>query len=286
MRLDKFSGTALVLGSQGLLGRAWCRLLLNKKIQHRPLDRAVLDITDERSLAQQITSKTPLVINTAAFTDVDAAEQNPNLAQQVNATAVGYVAQRCQAVGATLIHYSTDYVFNGRSSQPYNVAVAHDPINVYGRSKAAGEILLQASGCAHLLIRTSWLYAPWGKNFVRTILARLGQDGTVRVVTDQRGRPTSATHLARSSWELYTRGERGTFHICDEGECTWYEFAQEIARISNTSGQIQACTTADFPQAAQRPPYSVLDLTQTSTLLGTLPLWQENLAEVLRELPS
>jgi len=280
---DEPSGITLVVGDQGMLGRAWHQLLKHLRIHHRGLNREIMDITDEESVVRQISDETRLVVNTAAFTDVDGAEQDPDLAHRVNGTAVGYLADRCHAVGATLIHYSTDYVFNGRASQPYAVTTSHDPINTYGRSKAAGENLVRSSRCDHLMIRTSWLYAPWGRNFVRTMFAALRERDSVRVVADQRGRPTSATHLARTSWELYLRGARGAFHICDEGDCSWHEFAQELARVSDAPGRVQACTTAEFPRPAPRPTYSVLDLSQTTALLGALPTWQQNLAEVVRE---
>ena len=285
MQHDDSAKTVLVIG-QGMLGLSWrplLEMLETKGVTHHCVDRMALDVTDEQAVVETISDQIELVVNTAAFTDVDRAEAEPELAHLVNGTAVGYLARRCQDVGATLIHYSTDYVFNGRANQPYAVTAPHDPINAYGRSKAAGENALLSSGCNQLLIRTSWLYAPWGKNFIRAILAALHEKEVVPVVTDQRGRPTSAEFLVAASWELYQRGARGTFHVCDDGECSWFEFAQEIAQISGAPGQVRASAAKDFPRPAPRPAYSVLDLSQTANWLGVLPRWQENVAKVVSD---
>ena len=155
------------------------------------------------------------------------------------------------------------------------------PQNAYGRSKARGEEALEKSGAAHVMSRTSWLYAPWGKNFVDTI-AKLGSEKPVlRVVDDQRGRPTSAQYLAERSLGLIEKGARGAFHVTDGGECTWYEFAKAIVETTGGKAFVEACTTAEFPRPATRPTYSVLDLSRTEALIGPSRDWRDNLADVL-----
>jgi dTDP-4-dehydrorhamnose reductase len=185
-----------------------------------------------------------------------------------------------------LVHYSTDYVFDGEASAPYRVDELRRPQNAYGRSKARGEELLLATGCEHLLLRTSWLYAPWGKNFVDTI-ARFGRERpSLRVVADQRGRPTSAQYLAQRSLEFVDKRARGIFHVTDGGECTWFEFARAIVAGSGGSALVEPCTSAEYSRPARRPPYSVLDLSATDALLGPSRSWQQNLSDVLRERAS
>jgi dTDP-4-dehydrorhamnose reductase len=275
----------VIIGVGGMLWRAWAAALDRAGIAHLdpPLDH--LDLTRPQSLAF-IGPTCPLVINCAAWTDVDGAEANPGLAMDVNAHGAGHLARRCAEVGATLLHYSTDYVFGGDATAPCAVDAPRRPLGAYARSKALGEELIEASGCDLLMIRTSWLYAPWGKNFVRTIHALSQTREMLRVVDDQRGRPTSAEHLAAASLRLLEQDARGTFHITDGGECTWFEFASEIVRLSGSSCRIIPCTTADFPRPARRPAYSVLDLSRTEALLGPMPDWRWNLAQVMRRLDA
>jgi dTDP-4-dehydrorhamnose reductase len=222
------------------------------------------------------------VINCAAFTDVDGAEDREQEACAVNGTAVGELAVCCRASDALLVHYSTDYVFDGAATAPYPTSAARAPQGAYGRSKGLGEELLVASGCRHLLIRTSWLYAPWGKNFVDTMARLCREKPLVRVVNDQRGRPTSAQYLAARSLALIEAGGQGAFHVTDGGECSWFEFAQEITRATHGSARVEPCSTAEFPRPAARPAYSVLDLRMTEALIGPSRPWQDNLADVLR----
>jgi len=278
------AGRTLLIGSRGMLGRAWAELLDSRGIPFEPLDRPDFDLTTPHSLVERIDASVGLVINCAAYTDVDGAEQAEALATQINATGVGALARRCAEVRCLLVHYGTDYVFDGKANRPYTVDHPRAPIGAYGRSKALGEEQLEASGCARLLIRTSWLYAPWGKNFVRTIAGLLAQRPSLRVVNDQRGRPTSAQHLARASLALVELGSRGTFHVSDGGECTWYDFATAIAAGTHHACRLEPCTTQEFPRPAPRPAYSVLDVERTEAVLGPLPSWQQNLSAVLREL--
>jgi dTDP-4-dehydrorhamnose reductase len=270
-----------IVSPDGMLGRAWQALLQTRGIPYSGGSYPELDIRDPKSVEKHLEPRFRVVINCAAFTDVDGAETREAEADAVNATGVGILAERCRATGATLVHYSTDYVFEGNASAPYPVDEPRRPQNAYGRSKARGEELLERSGGAYLLIRTSWLYAPWGKNFVDTI-ARFGKERPVlRVVDEQRGRPTSAEYLAARSLALLEHDARGAFHVTDGDECTWFEFAQEIVRRTGGSARVEPCSSAEQARAAVRPAYSVLDLSRTDALIGPSRSWRDNLADVL-----
>lgn len=267
-----------------MLGRAWRELLDARAIPYQAPSHSQLDITSESQITQFIQRSGQLVINCAAWTDVDAAEANLDGALALNAVAPQQLAARCKAVGATLVHYSTDYVFDGQAGSPYTTDQPRDPLGAYGQSKAQGEEHIQASGCDHLIIRTSWLYASWGKNFVRTV-AKLGQErDTLSVVNDQQGRPTSAVHLASTSLKLLGQKARGVVHVTDQGQCTWYDFAKEIVRINGSSCDVRPCSSEAFPRPAKRPAYSVLDLSKAEHLVGPFPTWQDNLANVMNHL--
>ena len=198
--------------------------------------------------------------------------------------APGLLATRCRVAKATLVHYSTDYVFNGRAQEPYPVDAPRDPVNAYGRTKALGEENIERAGGGYLIVRTSWLYAPWGKNFVRTIARAAAQRDSLRVVDDQRGRPTSSTHLAASTLGLIESGATGMFHVTDGGECTWFDLAAAIVANVDPSCRVEPCTTDEYPTPAARPEYSVLDVSLTEQRLGPMPDWRQNLAEVLDHL--
>jgi len=216
---------------------------------------------------------------------VDGAETQEGLATVVNGHAVGALARRCADLGATLVHCSTDYVFDGEARAPYSVDHPRAPLNAYGRGKALGEELLEQSGARYLLLRTSWLYAPWGKNFVLTMRELLRARDTVNVVDDQVGRPTSAQYLAQRSLELLRADCTGTFHVTDGGQCSWFGLAAHIAMRIGSSCRIEPCTTAEFPRPARRPAYSVLDLSRTETAIGPSQTWEQNLDRVLRQAP-
>jgi dTDP-4-dehydrorhamnose reductase len=249
-----------------------------------PLTREQLNLTDTDTIPLTIPARTKLVINCAAWTNVDGAESDEAGATQCNGTAVGALAHHCAEIGATLVNFGTDYVFNGRAERPYRTTDKRNPINAYGRSKAAGEHALAQSGADFLHIRTSWLYAPWGANFVRAIAKAAREKPTLKVVNDQRGRPTSAEHLARSTLALLDRDALGTHHATDGGDCTWYDFAREIVRLTGATTTVEPCTSAEYPRPAPRPAYSVLDLSQTEALLGPTPDWKANLADVIKRL--
>ncbi len=284
----------LILGSLGMLGRAWRELLTYRAVPFDHGDRDTIDITDPASLAKALSQprRYSHVVNCAAWTDVDGAEHNEGGAALLNADAVAHLAHACAAIDATLVHYSTDYVFNGTGSSPYRVHDPREPLSAYGRTKAAGEEALERSRARWLCVRTSWLYAPWGKNFLRTIAAAALARPELKVVNDQRGRPTSAEHLARATLALLDQGARGMHHAtdgpgCEEG-CTWFDFAHRITRRLRETmprgtpiADVRPCTTAEFPRPAKRPAYSVLDLSATESLLGPMPDWRTHVDDAV-----
>lgn len=274
----------LLLGATGMVGKAWIELLENNQIEYQACSRPAFDLSNPDSITSTIADGFDLVVNAAAWTDVDGAESDEPGARRANAHAIDEIAQRCLAINATLITYSTDYVFSGNANSPYAINALIDPINAYGRSKAHGESILSASGTEHILIRTSWVYAPWGNNFVRTIRNLAKSRDELRVVDDQRGRPTSAQHLAKSSLDLYRKGSLGVWHLSDENECTWFDFASEIVRHCQLDCTITACTSDEYPRPAARPAYSTLDITQSLGLIGPIGTWSSHLNQVLDEL--
>lgn len=274
----------LIVGADGMLARAWRQWLDRHEIAFDALGRSDLDVTNPAAVEACLRDDHGLVINCSAYTNVDGAESDEAAAMKINADAVGLLGRRCAVIDALLVHYSTDYVFNGQSDRPWRVDDPIDPLGAYGRTKAAGEKLLRESNAAHLLIRVSWLYAPWGKNFVRTIARVADEKSELRVVNDQIGRPTSAEHLADATARLLAAGAEGTWHITDGGQCSWFEFAREIVRLRNTACRVDPCSTAEFPRPAPRPAYSVLDLAATEAAIGPMPDWKSNLADVISRL--
>ena len=271
----------VVIGADGMLGRCWAELLTSRRIDHLATTLDELDITDQSALDRFVTPGTQWVVNCAAYTLVDAAEENENLANEVNGHAVGRMAERCKDIGAKLLHYSTDYVFDGTATEPYPTDHPRRPVNAYGRSKALGEELIAHSGVEHLLVRSSWLYAPWAKNFVLTIRELAQSRDELRVVHDQRGRPTDSRRLAEVSLDLADRGSRGVFHVTDGGECSWFELAALIAHVVNPDCRVEPCTSDEFPRPAPRPAYSVLDVSTTENIVGPLIPWEDRVRDVL-----
>lgn len=276
----------LLIGATGMLGRTWRSVLeslaADSAIEHDCPSHQELDLANPAALDRWVTDRYRTVINCSAYTDVDGAESDPDLAMRINGDAVGGLAQRCAKTGAMLVHYSTDYVFNGQSKTPYRTDQPRDPINAYGRSKAAGEQAIEAAGGQHLIIRTSWLYAPWGNNFVKTMLQLTQTRDQIRVVNDQWGRPTDVVKLAQNTAALLEHDAGGIFHVTDGGECTWYDFAREIVKLSGHHCRVEPCTSDEFPRPAPRPAYSVLDLTQTESLIGAVDHWKNNLASTIQ----
>lgn len=274
----------VVTGGLGQLGRAMGLLLGGTGPGVTITTREQVDLAFPQTIRALAGRGFRTYINCAAWTDVDGAEKDEAGATAVNGEAVGILAEQCRREGALLVTYSTDYVFDGTATTPYRTDHPRSPIGAYGRSKAVGEELLERSGCEYLLIRTSWVYAPEGKNFVRTILGAARKNPRLRVVDDQRGRPTSAENLARVTLRLLEKGARGTFHVTDGGECTWYGFAREIVRLGGLSTPVEPCTSAEYPRPARRPAYSVLDITETEALVGAMTPWQEALAGVVTQM--
>jgi len=278
------SPSIVIVGSTGMLARAFSEELRRRHANFRVVDLPDFDLRDPASIERAITERDTLVVNCGAFTDVDGAEAREDEAREINGTGVGALAARCRQVGARLVHYSTDYVFSGDASTPYPVDHPRQPINAYGRTKAVGEELLEASGADYLLIRTSWLYAPWGKNFVLTMRSLMAEKPEVRVVSDQVGRPTSAQYLAERTLSLIEHNARGTFHVTNGGFCSWHDFAAAIASYEYSKCRVLPCTAAEFDRPAKRPAYSVFDLSKTDALIGPSLDWRESLHAVLRQL--
>lgn len=276
----------LLISPGGMLGRAWTALLDAKGLPYEAVSRPELDLTDEASLQRIVRGGYRRVINCSAWTDVDGAETQEAEATAVNGDGVGRLAERCAEAGAVLVHYSTDYVFSGDADAPYPTDAAYAPVNAYGRSKARGEQLIRASGAQHLILRTSWLYAPWGKNFVLTMRSLGQQRDALSVVDDQRGRPTSCQHLADASLRLLDADARGTLHVTDGGACTWFELAKAVVETVNPACDVQPCSSDAYPRPAVRPAYSVLDLGPTEALIGPMPHWKANVMAVLDQVKA
>lgn len=279
-----FPQPVILIGSDGMLGTAWRAVLDQMQVQYRCPMLDEFDLTDEASIKRTITDDVQLVINCAAYTAVDKAQEQEELATLINGEGVGKLAERCKDVNAKLVHYSTDYVFPGNADSPYLPNADRSPCNAYGRSKAVGEELIEQSGCSFLILRTSWLYAPWANNFVITIAKLAAQRDELSVVNDQFGRPTSAQHLAQTSADMIYAGGSGIYHVTDGGQCSWFDFATQIVRLMDAACVVKPCDSSQFPRPAVRPAYSVLDLTSTEKLVGQMPHWKENLSAVIEQL--
>ncbi|MGH9577203.1 MAG: dTDP-4-dehydrorhamnose reductase, partial [Terriglobales bacterium] len=269
----------LVTGSSGQLGSELVRTA-PPQIQITATVRDSLDITDRRLVAEAVRSLRPdLIINAAAYTAVDAAESEPSVAFRVNRDGVAHVAQAAAHVGARLIQISTDYVFDGCKTTPYTPEDVPNPLNVYGESKLAGErVALEQTDGKALIVRTSWLYARHGRNFVKTMLRSLRQGSEVKVVCDQIGSPTDAQGLARALWTLAEQANlQNVLHWTDAGVASWYDFAEAIRsaaieQMANTHlGRVIPILTSERANPAQRPRFSVLDKTVSWSLLGIGP---------------
>ena len=256
----------LILGANGMLGHDLQKVFPDAV--SRDLD---LDITDEALVSTFIRELNPdLVINAAAYTDVDGCEDNRGIAFEVNGDAPGYIAEACSETEATLVHYSTDYIFDG-SREAYTESYPPNPINAYGESKLLGETNVMKNMDDYRIIRTSWLFGVHGRNFVETMLGLSGELDTVKVVNDQFGKPTYTADLARKTAEIVGMAP-GAYHITNEGVCSWYEFAAAI--IDNA----EPCSSEEFVRKAKRPRYSVLVNTKTSPMQH----WRDALGEYLK----
>jgi len=246
-------------------------------------DADSLDITDAQAIRAFVQQHAiDLIVNCAAYTNVDKAEDDCATAEAINHTAVAHLASVCKEFQLPLIHISTDYVFGGTKNTPYSETDATQPLGVYGRTKLAGEQAIQNSGIEHLIIRTSWLYSlRFGNNFVKTIQRLSGERPQLKVVADQVGTPTNAADLAdfivQAIENAWYRGKREVYHFSNEGVCSWYDFAVAIVAASGNVCEVLPCTSAEFPSKVTRPSYSVLDKTKLKTDFGyRIPYWRDS----------
>lgn len=277
----------LITGANGQLGGALQRTA-PAHAEVNAIDVEDVDLTDAAMLTARLAVEAPdVLINAAAYTAVDKAEEDEETAQAINSGAVAVMAKAMAESGGKLVHVSTDFVFDGRASRPYRPDDPRAPISAYGRTKAAGEDHLRDTD---LLVRTAWVYEAGGANFVRTMIRLMKERDELGIVSDQIGSPTWATGLARTIWALIEKGASGTFHHSDEGAISWYDFAVAIGKEAHALGllesvpRINAITTADYPTPASRPAFSVLDCSKTREVLGARGTpWRENLRLMLKE---
>lgn len=278
----------LVAGSGGQLGRALAATVPAGATLIAPPE-AEFDIANPDVVARVVAETGPdLLINAAAWTAVDMAEAEEDAAHRINATAVGFLATASAKSGTRFVQISTDYVFDGQGHSPYAPATPPAPASAYGRTKLAGEQAAQAHHPAPLIIRTAWVYAAQGNNFVHTMLRLMATRDEVRVVADQIGTPTHAASLARAIWAL--DGQAGLFHWTDAGVASWYDFAVAIQEEALRLGLLDRCVpiipiaTADYPTPARRPAYSVLDKASSFAITGPARHWRAELIDCLKEL--
>jgi dTDP-4-dehydrorhamnose reductase len=285
----------LITGASGQVGGALLRGLPPGIESHTPA-REQLDVGDARAVHAAVSAFKPdLIINAAAYTAVDKAESEPFLADAINAQAPQYLAEAAHGIdGCRLIQVSTDYVFDGRGSAPYLPSDTPHPLSVYGRTKLAGEqAALGVLGKRAVVLRTAWVYAGQGKNFLLTMLRLMRERGAVRVVADQRGSPTAAFSIAHALWRLAELPRlHGILHWTDAGVASWYEFARAIADDALAAGllslpvEVSPIATADYPTAAHRPANSVLNTAASVAQLALKPNpWRDNLRATLADLP-
>ena len=246
-----------------------------------------LDITNPKAVNSFVElHDIDTIINCAAYTAVDLAEDNEEKAARINRDAVGNLAQAALRYGCLVIHLSTDYVFDGTATEPYLEKSPANPQSVYGRTKLEGEKLLKKSGCLYVIIRTAWLYSPYGHNFMKTIYRLAHEKDEIGVVNDQWGTPTYAGDLADAIIRMLDAGDlpewEGIFNFTNEGKCTWYDFAKEIVALSGSDCQVKPLTTEEYPTKAKRPAYSVLDKAKIKNAFGLeIRDWREALKDCM-----
>ncbi len=300
-------GVILLTGVNGQVGGE-CLPLLQAMGEVVAPTRAELDMTDTEAVRAFVQRMRPRwIINPAAYTAVDKAESEAELAYAINSDAVKALAEEAAKLGAPILHFSTDYVFAGGGTEPWHEDDPTSPLGVYGASKLAGEEALAASGAPYMVFRTSWVYGPRGKNFLLTILRFAREKEEMKIVADQHGAPTSARDLARLVAHIVARFEResavtgkplaevfipssGIYHACDAGFTTWYDFANEFTQRAQEAepeqrfARLLPISTAEYPTPAKRPSNSRMDCGKLEKNLGfTMPSWQESTAEVMRE---
>jgi dTDP-4-dehydrorhamnose reductase len=275
----------LVTGSAGMLAKDLVPCLSKKGYEVIAPPEDKLDITDLGVVKATVDSSRPeLVINCAAYTKVDEAEKEEHQATIVNGLAVQNLCMLCQEHDIPLVHFSTDYVFDGTKPSPYTIYDETNPMNAYGRSKLLGEKYILWLLGKFYLIRTSWLFGLHGKNFIETMLDLGQKQKRVSVVTDQRGCPTWTRHLAEATVAIMQTGRYGIYHVTNSEPTTWFEFTKEIFRLSGMSTEVMPVTSEKFPRPAKRPSNSVLDPFPLKEVLGKdMPSWKEALKEYLTQ---
>ncbi len=280
----------LVTGSNGQLGCEMRRLGAVSPNEYFFTDIAELDITDKAAVAAFVAEHgIEIIVNCAAYTDVDRAEEDEPTAERINSDAVRNLAEAMKAVDGTLFHISTDYVFGLDGNVPRTEDMPLDPLGAYGRTKLHGEQAIAASGCKHIIVRTAWLYSEHGHNFLKTMLRLTAERESLNVVFDQTGTPTYAGDLALALFSVIEggtyEGNEGVYHFSNEGVCSWYDFAREIATATGRDCKIVPCHSSEFPSKVARPPYSVLDKTKIKTTFGIeIPHWRDSMIYCLRRM--
>ena len=279
----------LVTGGNGQLGNEM--RVVSKESRNRYIftDVVELDITNLEAIRYMLKmERVDVVVNCAAYTNVDRAEEDEIMADLLNNKAAGNLAVVAKEVGATLIHVSTDYVFQGDKNTPYKEDCETSPLGVYGRTKLAGERSIQATGCNYLIFRTSWLYSSYGKNFVKTMQRLTRDKNSLKVVFDQVGTPTYAGDLAAIIYKVIEKDmldKQGIYHFSNEGVCSWYDFAQEVCELSGNACNIEPCHSDEFPSKVKRPNFSVLDKTKVKETFGAkVPNWKVSLKHCINVL--
>lgn len=281
----------LVTGANGQLGNEMQRVAKTSSNHYIFTDVAQLDITDREAVLRAVKDNSiQVIVNCAAYTNVDKAEDDSATADLINNKAVENLAIAARENDATLIHISTDYVFKGDRCTPCREDWETDPLGVYGITKLAGEKSIERTGCRHIIIRTAWLYSPFGKNFVKTMQKLTAEKDSLKVVFDQVGTPTYAGDLADAIARIIETGQlgkQGIYHFSNEGVCSWYDFAREICELSGNTCNIQPCHSDEFPSKVKRPHFSVLDKTKIKDTFGIeVPYWKDSLKKCIRELKT
>ena len=281
----------LVTGANGQLGNEMRRVSLDSRNRYLFTDVNELDITDATAVRNMLKKEQiDVIVNCAAYTNVDRAEDDFAMADLLNNKAVENLAVAAAETGATLIHVSTDYVFRGDKNIPCRESWETDPLGVYGKTKLAGEQSLVKAGCKYLIFRTAWLYSPFGKNFVKTMLKLTEEKDILPVIFDQIGTPTFAGDLADAiGWILDRRmtDKKGIYHFSNEGVCSWYDFAAVIARLAGNECDVRPIHTFEYPSKVKRPHYSVLDKTKFRETFGyKIPHWMESLEKCINQIKA
>ncbi len=286
--IDKMK--VLVTGASGMLGHALMKQF-RPKYQVVGASREDANLMVSEAVNDLLKAHQPsVVVHAVAYTDVDGCEADPQRAWRDNAQVTLHVAQACRVVGATMVYISTDYVFDGSKNEPYSEEDAPNPINVYGQTKLRGEQYVQETLDRYLIIRTSWLYGPHGKNFVDTIRRLASERNELRVVDDQRGSPTYTMHLAAAISKLVEKQQYGLMHATGSGQCTWFDFSRLIVQLcGRIHVRVLPISSVEAGRPAKRPANSVLKNTRfAQTGFGPLAFWQDALAEYLQvvDIPS